>query len=182
MCFLQPNSHSHYLCLKLKPLYKELLYTITHKMGNPSSTEVFTNKQLQQYIKEVKKKKKKKPSASHITHMRYGVGVMADYRAYVFFFHSVCPIYQAFTMTESEHNSLMERVQSTEVRKGSQHVCSNECVFFRPLTSIHCTHTEDLTFRRLLFGLLFVSGRNGVISSCVFPWFMEDLGSCCSWP
>uniref|UniRef100_A0A8C4ILE4 Unc-13 homolog D n=1 Tax=Dicentrarchus labrax TaxID=13489 RepID=A0A8C4ILE4_DICLA len=39
-------------CSKLKPLYKELLYTITHKMGNPSSTEVFTDSQLHQYIKE----------------------------------------------------------------------------------------------------------------------------------
>ncbi|XP_035516807.1 protein unc-13 homolog D [Morone saxatilis] len=58
--------------LELKPLYKELLYTITHKMGNPSSTEVFTDSRLHQYIKE------------------------------------------AFTMTESEHSSLMEKVQSTE--------------------------------------------------------------------
>ncbi|XP_038591376.1 protein unc-13 homolog D [Micropterus salmoides] len=58
--------------LELKPLYKELIYTIAHKMGNPPSTEVFTDSQLHQYIKE------------------------------------------AFTMTESEHNSLMEKVQSTE--------------------------------------------------------------------
>ncbi|KAG8008953.1 Protein unc-13-like protein D [Nibea albiflora] len=58
--------------MELKPLYKELLYTIAHKMGNPSSTEVFRDSQLHQYIKE------------------------------------------AFTMTESEHSSLMEKVQSTE--------------------------------------------------------------------
>ncbi|KAM7371204.1 hypothetical protein PAMP_010695 [Pampus punctatissimus] len=58
--------------LELKPLYKELLYTITHKMGKPSSTEVFTDSQLHQYIKE------------------------------------------AFTMTESEHNDLREKVQSAE--------------------------------------------------------------------
>ncbi|XP_029977262.1 protein unc-13 homolog D [Sphaeramia orbicularis] len=57
---------------ELKPLYKELLYTITHKMGKPSFTEVFTDSQLHQYIKE------------------------------------------AFTMTESEHRSLMEIVQNTE--------------------------------------------------------------------
>ncbi|KAM6898628.1 protein unc-13 homolog D [Lycodopsis pacificus] len=58
--------------LELKPLYKELLYTVAHKMGKPSSTEVFTDSQLHQYIRE------------------------------------------AFTMTESEHSSLTERVQSTE--------------------------------------------------------------------
>uniref|UniRef100_A0A8C3ASA6 Unc-13 homolog D n=1 Tax=Cyclopterus lumpus TaxID=8103 RepID=A0A8C3ASA6_CYCLU len=57
---------------ELKPLYKELLYTIAHKMGKPSSTEVFTDSQLHQYIQE------------------------------------------SFTMTESEHSSLTERVQSTE--------------------------------------------------------------------
>ncbi|XP_042253604.1 protein unc-13 homolog D [Thunnus maccoyii] len=57
---------------ELKPLYKELLYTIAHKMGKPSSDEVFTDSQLHQYIKE------------------------------------------AFTMTDSEHNSMMEKVQSTE--------------------------------------------------------------------
>eukprot|EP00064_Thunnus_orientalis_P013547 superscaffoldBa00002221_g13586 len=57
---------------QLKPLYKELLYTIAHKMGKPSSDEVFTDSQLHQYIKE------------------------------------------AFTMTDSEHNSMMEKVQSTE--------------------------------------------------------------------
>ncbi|XP_075889902.1 protein unc-13 homolog D isoform X2 [Nelusetta ayraudi] len=37
---------------ELKPLYKELLYTINHKMGNPSLAEVFTESQLQEYIKE----------------------------------------------------------------------------------------------------------------------------------
>uniref|UniRef100_A0A3B5ACK4 Unc-13 homolog D n=1 Tax=Stegastes partitus TaxID=144197 RepID=A0A3B5ACK4_9TELE len=58
--------------MELKPLYKELLYTITHKMGKPSSAEAFTDNQLHQYIKE------------------------------------------AFTMTESEHSSLMEKVQRTE--------------------------------------------------------------------
>ncbi|KAA8581100.1 hypothetical protein FQN60_002681 [Etheostoma spectabile] len=57
---------------ELKPLYKELLYTITHKMGKPTSAEVFTDSQLHQYIKE------------------------------------------AFVMTESEHNSLTEKVQNTE--------------------------------------------------------------------
>uniref|UniRef100_A0A8D0AG70 Unc-13 homolog D n=1 Tax=Sander lucioperca TaxID=283035 RepID=A0A8D0AG70_SANLU len=41
---------------------KELLYTIAHKMGQPSSAEVFTDSQLQQYIKEVS------TMASHITH------------------------------------------------------------------------------------------------------------------
>lgn len=39
---------------KLKPLYKELLYTIAHKMGKPSSNEIFTDDQLRQYIREVK--------------------------------------------------------------------------------------------------------------------------------
>ncbi|XP_062234924.1 protein unc-13 homolog D [Platichthys flesus] len=38
--------------LELKPLYRELLYTIAHKMGKPSSTEVFTDSQLQEYVKE----------------------------------------------------------------------------------------------------------------------------------
>ncbi|KAJ7987859.1 hypothetical protein DPEC_G00330930 [Dallia pectoralis] len=37
---------------ELKPLYKELLYTITHKLGKPSSPEVFTDNQLFQYIRE----------------------------------------------------------------------------------------------------------------------------------
>uniref|UniRef100_A0A3P8TV54 Unc-13 homolog D n=1 Tax=Amphiprion percula TaxID=161767 RepID=A0A3P8TV54_AMPPE len=58
--------------MELKPLYKELLYTIAHKLGKPSSAEVFTDSQLHQYIKE------------------------------------------AFTLTESEHSTLMEKVQSTE--------------------------------------------------------------------
>ncbi|KAM9425116.1 protein unc-13 homolog D [Pholidichthys leucotaenia] len=57
---------------ELKPLYRELLYTIAHKMGKPSSAEAFTDSQLQQYIRE------------------------------------------AFTMTESEHSTLMEKVQNTE--------------------------------------------------------------------
>ncbi|KAK1881404.1 Protein unc-13 like D [Dissostichus eleginoides] len=57
---------------ELKPLYKELLYTITHKMGKPSTTEIFTENQLHQYIKE------------------------------------------AFTMTDSEHESLAERAEGTE--------------------------------------------------------------------
>lgn len=39
----------------------------------------------------------------------------------------VRPIYQAFTMTESEHDSLLEKVQSTEVRKGRPCTCSNDC-------------------------------------------------------
>ncbi|XP_024913219.1 protein unc-13 homolog D isoform X2 [Cynoglossus semilaevis] len=57
---------------ELKPLYKELLYTIAHKMGKPSFSEDFTDDQLQQYVKE------------------------------------------AFCMTEAEHKSLKEKVQSTE--------------------------------------------------------------------
>ncbi|XP_034426967.1 protein unc-13 homolog D [Hippoglossus hippoglossus] len=58
--------------LELKPLYKELLYTIAHKLGKPSSTEVFTDSQLHEYVKE------------------------------------------AFTMTDAEHDSLTDRVQSAE--------------------------------------------------------------------
>ncbi|XP_060883777.1 protein unc-13 homolog D [Labrus mixtus] len=57
---------------ELKPMYKELLYTIAHKMGYSSSTEVYTDGQLHQYITE------------------------------------------AFTMTESEHSSMSEKVKSTE--------------------------------------------------------------------
>ncbi|XP_071763861.1 protein unc-13 homolog D [Centroberyx gerrardi] len=57
---------------QLKPLYKELLYTVAHKLGRPASAEVFTDSQLRHYLKE------------------------------------------AFTMTESEHSGLMEKVQSTE--------------------------------------------------------------------
>ncbi|XP_070975559.1 protein unc-13 homolog D-like isoform X1 [Oncorhynchus clarkii lewisi] len=37
---------------ELKSLYKELLYTITHKLGKPASAEVFTDNQLHQYIRE----------------------------------------------------------------------------------------------------------------------------------
>lgn len=51
--FLSSWALTLFICLQLKPLYKELLYTIAHKMGNPS-TEVFTDSQLQDYIKEVK--------------------------------------------------------------------------------------------------------------------------------
>ncbi|CAB1449037.1 unnamed protein product [Pleuronectes platessa] len=58
--------------LELKPLYRELLYTIAHKMGKPSSTEVFTDSQLQEYVKE------------------------------------------AFNMTDAEHDSLKDKVQSAE--------------------------------------------------------------------
>ncbi|CAL8282639.1 unnamed protein product [Merluccius merluccius] len=58
--------------LELKPLYKELLYTITHKLGKPASTETFSDEQLRSYIRE------------------------------------------AFPMTQSEHHSLMEKVQSSE--------------------------------------------------------------------
>lgn len=52
-------------------------------------------------------------------------------------------------MTESEHKSLTEKVQSTEVRKGSQHVCSNECAFRDPLY----VFIAFLTFHRLPFSL-----------------------------
>ncbi|KAM8887841.1 protein unc-13 homolog D [Synchiropus picturatus] len=58
--------------MELKPMYKELLYTIAHKIGQASYTETFTDAQLHQYIKE------------------------------------------AFTMTESEHDILMEKVQKTK--------------------------------------------------------------------
>uniref|UniRef100_A0A8C7M723 Unc-13 homolog D n=1 Tax=Oncorhynchus kisutch TaxID=8019 RepID=A0A8C7M723_ONCKI len=37
---------------ELKPLYKEMLYTIIHKLGKPASAEVFTDNQLHQYIRE----------------------------------------------------------------------------------------------------------------------------------
>uniref|UniRef100_A0A8C6SG08 Unc-13 homolog D (C. elegans) n=1 Tax=Neogobius melanostomus TaxID=47308 RepID=A0A8C6SG08_9GOBI len=57
---------------ELKPLYKELLYTIAHQLGKASCPEVFTQAQLHRYIQE------------------------------------------AFTMTDDEHSSLMERVQGTE--------------------------------------------------------------------
>lgn len=123
--FYRPSAHSVDFSLKLKPLYKELLYTIAHKMGNPSSTEVFPDSRLHQYIKEVD------ASASHITPPITPLlcRCVTDCRDCCFLSLSLCPAYQAFTMTESEHNSLMEKVQNTEVRKGSQHVCSNECAF-----------------------------------------------------
>uniref|UniRef100_A0A3B4C2A6 Unc-13 homolog D (C. elegans) n=1 Tax=Pygocentrus nattereri TaxID=42514 RepID=A0A3B4C2A6_PYGNA len=38
--------------LLLKPLYKELLYTIKYKLGKPTSNTTYTDTQLQQYIKE----------------------------------------------------------------------------------------------------------------------------------
>ncbi|XP_072311750.1 protein unc-13 homolog D [Eucyclogobius newberryi] len=37
---------------ELKPLYKELLYTIAHRLGTASCPEAFTQVQLQQYIQE----------------------------------------------------------------------------------------------------------------------------------
>ncbi|XP_054623241.1 protein unc-13 homolog D isoform X1 [Dunckerocampus dactyliophorus] len=58
--------------LELYPLYKELLYTITHKMGKSTSVEAFTDNQLHEYIQE------------------------------------------AMTMTEPEHNTLMEKIQNAE--------------------------------------------------------------------
>nr|XP_054592462.1 protein unc-13 homolog D isoform X4 [Nothobranchius furzeri] len=57
---------------ELKPLYKELLYTILHKIGKSTSAEVFTEAQLHLYIQE------------------------------------------AFTMTKSEHDTLVEKVRNTE--------------------------------------------------------------------
>ncbi|XP_055006280.1 protein unc-13 homolog D isoform X3 [Boleophthalmus pectinirostris] len=57
---------------ELKPLYKELLYTIAHQLGKASSPEVYSQAQLQQYIQE------------------------------------------AFTMTDAEHSSLLQKVQDTE--------------------------------------------------------------------
>ncbi|XP_067100651.1 protein unc-13 homolog D isoform X3 [Osmerus mordax] len=38
--------------LELKPLYKELLYTIANKLGKPASGEIFTDSHLQSYIRE----------------------------------------------------------------------------------------------------------------------------------
>ncbi|XP_066519313.1 protein unc-13 homolog D [Hoplias malabaricus] len=58
--------------LELKPLYKELLYTIKHRLGKTNSSTQYTDTQLQEYIKE------------------------------------------AFRMTDDEHKSLSEKVQSTE--------------------------------------------------------------------
>lgn len=55
---------------ELKPLYKELLYTIAHMLGKPHTKEQYNAKQLQNYIKE------------------------------------------AFSMTEDEHKTLSEKVQS----------------------------------------------------------------------
>uniref|UniRef100_A0A672JWK3 Protein unc-13 homolog D-like n=1 Tax=Sinocyclocheilus grahami TaxID=75366 RepID=A0A672JWK3_SINGR len=55
---------------ELKPLYKELLYTITHILGKTHTKEQYSAKQLQDYIKE------------------------------------------AFSMTEDEHKTLSEKVQS----------------------------------------------------------------------
>ncbi|GAA6090573.1 protein unc-13 homolog D [Tachysurus ichikawai] len=37
---------------ELKPLYKELLYTIKHRLGKPSTNSVYSTTQLQDYIKE----------------------------------------------------------------------------------------------------------------------------------
>ncbi|XP_030195277.1 protein unc-13 homolog D [Gadus morhua] len=58
--------------LELKPLYRELLYTIVHKLGKPASGETFSDGQLHSYIRE------------------------------------------AFPMSQSEHDSLMEKVRSCE--------------------------------------------------------------------
>ncbi|XP_016424852.1 protein unc-13 homolog D-like [Sinocyclocheilus rhinocerous] len=55
---------------ELKPLYRELLYTITHILGKTHTKEQYSAKQLQDYIKE------------------------------------------AFSMTEDEHKTLSEKVQS----------------------------------------------------------------------
>ncbi|XP_060750765.1 protein unc-13 homolog D [Tachysurus vachellii] len=56
--------------IELKPLYKELLYTIKHRLGKPSTNSVYSTTQLQDYIKE------------------------------------------AFGMTDAEHESLSEKVDS----------------------------------------------------------------------
>ncbi|KAI1896697.1 hypothetical protein AGOR_G00097430 [Albula goreensis] len=58
--------------LELKPLYKELLYTIAHRLGKPVVQEVFGNSQLHEYIRE------------------------------------------AFSMTETEHLNLLDKVQDME--------------------------------------------------------------------
>lgn len=42
------------LSLQLKPLYKELLYTITHRLGSSHTKEQYSDKQFQDYIKEVR--------------------------------------------------------------------------------------------------------------------------------
>ncbi|KAL7869518.1 hypothetical protein AOLI_G00135060 [Acnodon oligacanthus] len=57
---------------ELKPLYKELLYTIKYKLGKPTSNTPYSDTQLQQYIKE------------------------------------------AFGMTDTEHESLREKVGNAE--------------------------------------------------------------------
>uniref|UniRef100_A0A8B9HAI4 Unc-13 homolog D (C. elegans) n=1 Tax=Astyanax mexicanus TaxID=7994 RepID=A0A8B9HAI4_ASTMX len=57
---------------ELKPLYKELLYTIKHRLGKPSGDAQYSATQLQDYIKE------------------------------------------AFGMTDAEHESLSEKVQSSQ--------------------------------------------------------------------
>ncbi|XP_064179341.1 protein unc-13 homolog D isoform X2 [Anguilla rostrata] len=57
---------------ELMPLYKELLYTIAHKLGKPVAEEVFDESQLHQYIRE------------------------------------------AFSLTETEHLNLLDKVQDTE--------------------------------------------------------------------
>lgn len=88
-------------------------------MGKPSTLETFTDSQLYQYIKEVKAR-----LTHHATHATLQMcRCMTDYRD----FSPIHPIYQAFSMTESEHKALMEKVQSTEVRKGCLLICSNDC-------------------------------------------------------
>lgn len=70
---LEPHSHHLYVHSKLKPLYKELLYTIAHKLGKPSSDEVFTDSQLHQYMQEV--------NISHHKHNTvHKSPMMTDYR------------------------------------------------------------------------------------------------------
>ncbi|XP_055032990.2 protein unc-13 homolog D [Misgurnus anguillicaudatus] len=56
---------------ELKPLYKELLYTITHRLGKTHTKEQYSDKDLKDYIKE------------------------------------------AFSMTDEEHDTLSEKVQSS---------------------------------------------------------------------
>lgn len=58
---------------ELKPLYKELLYTINHSLGRPHTKERYSAKQFQDYIRE------------------------------------------AFSLTEAEHKTLSEKVQSSLV-------------------------------------------------------------------
>lgn len=54
-------------------MYKELLYTIAHKLGKPSTTEVFTDSQLHQYIKEVR------PLHSHIYRITHNSVIVLVY-------------------------------------------------------------------------------------------------------